>query len=625
MSYFDIKLASPTLGFVPSIYDPGDKFMTLTNAKVSLTFGEAGSFDFTIAPEHFYYGHIIPYASTLTVYEDGELIFFGRPLYPRTDIYGRKTFHCEGALAFLNDVIIPAGVLGGYGTDMGREIEIINYYNKPVPPARNIYFDTDYMPSGPNYMQENSCYKSCKEELQDILARTGGYFYIDLSTIGYRYLKWVSTMPASGLAPIEIGLNMLDMAAEGQEYYTAALATGAKIDDAVVQMVEPVISADVSLYGFMCKRLEFPDQTTVGDLEVKCAAWLAAQSVNEQHIDISALDLHIINNDYQNFLIGRNAHIVNPAVSLDATIPISSVEIDISTGRKTIGLGGAVYNSLTRPKREFSPTPDPGYLIGSNGSRYMPYVDANGDVKAQKIPDYIKFSKAYTGPYYVGDKIQLSMYAVTAYYGDGTTGDWTGLMSYTPQNGYVFQASDNPENFGAKRVIRTREFLATCPLNFAGVRPGPDISAIIPTPLAKYKMGGTAIINCRYTQSGTNYQEDNTITMPSGVGCMVFRQGQSLYILWGSAENATVTWRKVVTNLDTSEEVSDTTTSVSIGGTYVADGKTVWRRFSGNFANPITYSSNLSCTPSPYDVADIDDVDNNQGQLAWVLIYGGYT
>ena len=62
------------------LHHPKIEEYKITDAVLNLEVNKTGSFDFTIYPEHGLYGSIQRLKSIIEVYDDGYLIFRGRPL-----------------------------------------------------------------------------------------------------------------------------------------------------------------------------------------------------------------------------------------------------------------------------------------------------------------------------------------------------------------------------------------------------------------------------------------------------------------------------------------------------------------------------------------------------------------
>lgn len=87
-----------------------DDELKLGNPKVHIEVNTAGTLDFELPATNVAYSRIIPMVTELHVIKDNQKtrdkhIWFGRVLTIDTDLYGTKTLHCEGGLAYLNDCI----------------------------------------------------------------------------------------------------------------------------------------------------------------------------------------------------------------------------------------------------------------------------------------------------------------------------------------------------------------------------------------------------------------------------------------------------------------------------------------------------------------------------------------
>ena len=87
-----------------------DDGLKLGNPKLHIEVNAAGTLDFELPSTNVAYSRIIPMVTELHVIKDNQKthdkhIWFGRVLTIDTDLYGTKTIHCEGGLAYLNDCI----------------------------------------------------------------------------------------------------------------------------------------------------------------------------------------------------------------------------------------------------------------------------------------------------------------------------------------------------------------------------------------------------------------------------------------------------------------------------------------------------------------------------------------
>lgn len=88
------------------IYNPKIRELTLLNPTLTMEVNTPGSLEFIMLPDHKFYDKISPMVSTIEVYENDDLIWFGRPTEVEKDFYNQKKVYCEGALGYFNDTCI---------------------------------------------------------------------------------------------------------------------------------------------------------------------------------------------------------------------------------------------------------------------------------------------------------------------------------------------------------------------------------------------------------------------------------------------------------------------------------------------------------------------------------------
>lgn len=344
MSYYRVLLDGI------DIYDPTQLPLTFTTPRVVCGLSDAGSFDFVMPKGHIFYNNVIPYGSTIEVFEDGQSIFYGRPTLPKIDFYENKQVHCEGALAFLNDVIVPPiKVSGGAKITMKEYIEILfEHYNKTCRREdRKLILGTVNLASDQE-AKHTWNYETCFDILkQGILPYTGSYT-VTRRALGVTYIDFVYRFNSLINQPIKLASNLLDMTKTGQEFYTAVMAKGAS--DAV-QMLSPMLAdnALIQKYGFICAFKEYPNCETITDLQMQCSVFLKSQQFSGMRFEASATDLHLENSAYQQFVVGAVTKIDSPfhdfASNFRATI--SKIEINLDTGEKNATLLTLTQQILT--------------------------------------------------------------------------------------------------------------------------------------------------------------------------------------------------------------------------------------------------------------------------------------
>lgn len=101
----DVSQAEPT--YIP-IHDPDRASSGYIAYSKSFTkeLNKAGSFKFSVAPDNPSYNYIYKLRSTVYVTNDNVMVWLGRVVSIHDDLYGIRNVTCEGALAFLSDILI---------------------------------------------------------------------------------------------------------------------------------------------------------------------------------------------------------------------------------------------------------------------------------------------------------------------------------------------------------------------------------------------------------------------------------------------------------------------------------------------------------------------------------------
>lgn len=87
------------------LHDIRDEYYQIFSPKISMELNKTGNFDFEILSTHPNAGTIEKLKSRISVYEDSEILFKGRPLNDESDFQNTGQVTCEGELAFLLDTI----------------------------------------------------------------------------------------------------------------------------------------------------------------------------------------------------------------------------------------------------------------------------------------------------------------------------------------------------------------------------------------------------------------------------------------------------------------------------------------------------------------------------------------
>lgn len=108
----------------------------VTGPELTQQLNKADTLTFTVPPGAHGYSAVKPLQTSVTLRRDGEILFHGRVLSSKRDFRNNKTVTCEGALAWLQDSIIPPHTHSG--TVSSYVLYILGLHNNAVDADRRI-------------------------------------------------------------------------------------------------------------------------------------------------------------------------------------------------------------------------------------------------------------------------------------------------------------------------------------------------------------------------------------------------------------------------------------------------------------------------------------------------------
>ena len=334
----------------------------LLNPALNMELNTAGSFEFSMPPSHAFYDGLHPLTSTIEVYEDERLIWFGRPTEIKKDYFNNRQVYCEGALAFFNDSVQR---LREYDTISLHQFfrTVIANHNTQVAQNRRFTVGTITIPDKSVYRKLNydSTFDCLKRQCLDA---EGGYFFIRREN-GVNYIDWLAKMPFSYNQPVEFGLNLLDLTADfnGSTITTCVIPLG----DNVEETGEPLTVASVnggkdyidseaaSTYGRITKVVQFPGVKYAETLYADGLEYLASAQFDDLIIECTAAELHTQNENYEQFRVGQMIRCRSNPHLLDREFPLVKMSLYLDTAAKKITLGNSARPTLTKIYKENQP------------------------------------------------------------------------------------------------------------------------------------------------------------------------------------------------------------------------------------------------------------------------------
>ena len=323
------------------IYDSALEDLVITKGQITKEINKSGSFVFAIPSKHEFYNVIQKMKNIITVYKGSDLIFRGRVINEAISFFKEKTFTCEGELGFLLDSVQrPYNFEGTPGEFLTM---LVNNHNSQVEESKRFKVGTVTVSGDISVFNED--YESTLDNLQNKgLDVFKGYLFITGDMDGNRVINWYETSPYRSEQAIQFGENLLDFTKtnRAEEIATAIIPLGAEIEDETTEEktrvtiasvnngLDYVYNADaVALYGWIYKVESWDDETDASNLKRKGEAFLVEKIKQSITIELSAIDLSLMDHSIDAFRLGDYIPIISEPHGLDDTFLLEKHSIDL--------------------------------------------------------------------------------------------------------------------------------------------------------------------------------------------------------------------------------------------------------------------------------------------------------
>ena len=325
------------------LYYPGDDEFVVSDFTVNLSMEECGTVEFTIYKDHPYYNAIIPRISMVTFRRDGKIMFNGQVHSTKLNIDGSMNVYAVDELAFLLDSVQPQRYLTS--TTYSQAINLmLNYHNSVMPASKKFLpglitspgdetalarcvITTNYEKTL-NIIRDEMAFETyyedgvIVEQKQTFMKVTRGTEDVtDMKHLNLYTFNRYNQMFAPELnQTIRLGHNMQDYqhTESGEGLVTALIPLGAKLDTEVVPGLEARLDITsvnggvnyitdnraVQTYGLIFDVVEFDDVTKASNLKRLGEMTLQARSPIVSTYEISAVDLSMVDADFDAFELG---------------------------------------------------------------------------------------------------------------------------------------------------------------------------------------------------------------------------------------------------------------------------------------------------------------------------------
>jgi hypothetical protein len=337
--------------------------MKVIDPKLTLEDSAAGSLSMTLPPSNIGYGTIVRMVSDISVHKDGEEIWAGRVLSEDKDFWNNRVLFCEGELAFLNDSTQPPAEYHGQ-TVRGFLETLINIHNSKVTSNKQFTIGSVTVTDPNDSIYRYTNYEKTIECINEkLVKKLGGHLRIR-KVNGVRYLDYLADYPNTNSQIIEFGKNLLDFTRKWDltEFATVIVPLGNRLDESPIEALEAYLTVEsvnngslyvqsseaVASYGWIEKVIHWDDINTASSLLSKAEAYLSDIQFDNMSIELSALDLHYLDVNYEAVKLLDEIRVISKPHGMDRHFPVTKLEIPLDSPEKTqFKLGDSIKTSLT--------------------------------------------------------------------------------------------------------------------------------------------------------------------------------------------------------------------------------------------------------------------------------------
>lgn len=311
---------------------------------------KAGTATLTMPPEHPSYNAYEPYKPVVTVYDDGNLVFRGRPLKPQDDALNRRTVTCEGERCFFRDAVMRPYLYQASPEEIFEDI--IGIYNAQVEEDKRFVLGEVTVTDPNNYIRlESSKAEQVSDTIDTLVQRCGGYIVFTTNDTGARVVNWYAEVSYQNNQTIDYGSNLVDFgrASENTELATRIIPYGAKDettgDYLTIESVNGGLdyiedTEAIQLRGIITKPVYWDDVTEPQNLLQKAQAYLSTSKNLVTSLTLTAVDLAVIDKTLDTFKVGDLIRVRSGPHKLDDDFLLTDRTVDLlNKGSGTITLG----------------------------------------------------------------------------------------------------------------------------------------------------------------------------------------------------------------------------------------------------------------------------------------------
>lgn len=323
------------------LYDLRDDTKLLVAGKISLKVNTPGEFTFCLPQTHPGVETIKKLVSVVEVYEGDELIFAGRVLETEADMYHMITYTCEGELAYLFDSIQRPKEYHDL-TPRSYLHDKLTQHNSQVDEWKKIYLGNIEITNMNYDARADNQYTNTLDTIKDKLVRSNGGYICIRRGGKKKYLDYLESYGHTSNQTIRFGQNILDLTENisASDIITVLIPLGSAPDnqsegekltiESVNQGRDYLENKEaIELYGRIVGTKEWQDVTVPANLKSKGEEYLNSAKNLAVTIELTAVDLHLVDVDIDRIKLGDMVRVVSPPHRLDRYMMVSKREYNL--------------------------------------------------------------------------------------------------------------------------------------------------------------------------------------------------------------------------------------------------------------------------------------------------------
>lgn len=330
--------------------------LALIDPVVTLEVNRAGTFEFTVPPDHPFYELIENRKQLIEVRQNGETIFIGKAVGISTDFYRQRRVTCEGCLSYLNDSIQRQAE---YRNMSVRQLltAYITGHNSQVEEEKRFAVGTVTVTDPNNSLRRFTNNESTMKTISDdLVSSLGGYIRVRRSGTTY-FIDYLAEPARTCAQTIRIGRNIIDMNSNLNSIDVASVCIplGARQEEQVVEGLDKRLDitavndgkdyveneSTISNFGRISKVVVWDDVTIPENLKEKAIEWLNSTQYENLVITVTAFDLSLSGEAFDSFKILDNIRVVSEYHGIDRYFLCSKMTYhlnDPASNALTLGL-----------------------------------------------------------------------------------------------------------------------------------------------------------------------------------------------------------------------------------------------------------------------------------------------